>query len=488
MFFAAAFALSFHAIVATKPAVALASPRNRFAPSAQTQDFDELFTGRSLRFDYVHAGNATEEHICYDKLRLEGEWSGSRTQLTDHSNLGKFLFCVIDPATNRMLYSRGFASIYGEWETTGEAKRMWRSFEESQRFPEPRMPVQLVLKKRSSNGTFESFYSTLIDPTDRFVDRSPVAPVGRMHVVQETGTPAERVDLLIMGEGYTAEQGDKFRADVDRLTKVFFETEPFKSRRNDFNVRGIHVPSAEAGISNPRAGVWRDSPLGLSFNAFDSDRYVLTSENTALREAAAQAPYDALILLFNDRKYGGGGIYNLWSTCAADSEPAPYLFVHEFGHSFAGLADEYYTSQVSYEGFNPAGVEPWEPNITALLDPSAIKWADLMVADTPLPTPWDQAAYDEASYNYQAKRTALRAKNASEEQMEELFREVKSITEPMLQSQQYFGRVGAFEGAGYEAKGLYRSEIDCIMFTRNPTEFCRVCQRGISNVIDLYSR
>jgi hypothetical protein len=253
-------------------------------------------------------------------------------------------------------------------------------------------------------------------------------------------------------------------------------------------VRAVHVPSAESGISNPRKGVWRDSPLGCSFNSFDSDRYVLTFANRAMREAAAQAPYDAIVMLFNDRKYGGGGIYNLYSTCAADSAEADYLLVHEFGHSFGGLGDEYYTSQVSYEDFNPENVEPWEPNLTRLLDPANLKWRDLVDADTPLPTPWDQDAYDALSLAYQAKRTEMRERQATEEEMEALFDEVRSKTKPLLESQPYFAKVGAFEGGGYEAKGVYRPEVDCIMFTRNPKTFCAVCERALHRTIDLYAR
>ncbi len=451
-------------------------------------DFDDHFTGKTLRFDYHHSGNATEEHIALDRYRLEGPWAGSRIRPVDDTNLGKYLFTVIDPSTNRTLYSRGFASIYGEWETTGEAREVWRTFHESQRFPEPRHPVQLTLRKRGHDGLFHEIYATRLDPTSRFVDRSQVRSPGELHTVLESGDPALKVDLLVVGEGYTRDQRSKFQADVARLTGVLFQTEPFARRKDDFNVRGLHLPSEQAGISNPRQGTWRASPLGLSFNAFDSDRYVLTYANQDLREACAQAPYDALILLFNDRKYGGGGIFNLWSTCAADSEPAPYLFVHEFGHSFAGLADEYYTSQVSYDDFNPDGVEPWEPNVTALLDPAHLKWAQDLDAETPLPTPWNQAAYDEASYEYQERRAEYRARGASEEAMEELFREVKETTQPMLEAEPYFGRVGAFEGAGYRAKGLFRPEVDCIMFTRNPTSFCRVCSRGIERVIDRYTR
>ncbi|MEM7051168.1 MAG: M64 family metallopeptidase [Acidobacteriota bacterium] len=453
-------------------------------------DFDQHFTERTLRFDYHHAGTAGEEHIALDTLRLEGPWPGSRTRLIDDTNLGKYLFEVVDPTTHRVLYSRGFASIYGEWETTAEARSHWRTFHESQRFPEPRRPAQLVLKKRAADGAFREIFSRRIDPAGRFVDRSPLAPAGKPWVVFENGPAATKVDLLILGDGYQAGELEKFRRDVERLTAYLFETEPFSHHRSDFNVRAIDVASHDSGIADPREPGhqgWRNTPLGLSYNAFDSERYVLTYANRELREIAALAPYDALILLANNRKYGGGGIYNLWTTAAAGSNQAPYLVVHEFGHSFAGLGDEYYTSQVSYEDSISGSAEPWEPNITALLDPDDLKWKDLATPDVPLPTPWNQERYDEASLEYQAKRQALRAAGAGEEQMEALFAEVKAVTAPLLQSESHYGAVGAFEGAGYQAKGLYRPAADCIMFTRNPRGFCPVCSSAIEKVIALYA-
>jgi hypothetical protein len=249
----------------------------------------------------------------------------------------------------------------------------------------------------------------------------------------------------------------------------------------------LFVPTPESGISNPRKNIWKDSAFGLSFNAFDSDRYVLTYEDRILRNAAAQAPYDALILLFNERKYGGGGIYNLWATVASDTEPAPYVFVHEFGHSFAGLADEYYSSQVAYEEFNPAGVEPWEPNATALLDPKNLKWKDLVDSTTPIPTPWNQTLYDQVDLAYQKQRAEAIAQQASEERNEELMREIKAQTAVLLATEPHRGKVGAFQGSMYEAKGLYRPEVDCIMFSRNPTNFCKVCERALERTILTYT-
>jgi len=314
-----------------------------------------------------------------------------------------------------------------------------------------------------------------------------VTPRGHLFDVEVHGPPTTCVDLLILGEGYTAAEQGKFAADVKRLVGVLLDTEPFKSARDHFNVRAVHVPAATSGISNPRKGEWVDSPFGLTFNSMDSDRYVLTNDNRYARDVAAQAPYDALYFLFNGRKYGGGGIYNLWATCASDTAPAEYVFVHEFGHSFAGLADEYYTSPVSSEESAPKDVEPLEPNVTALLDPAHLKWKDLVVGGTPLPTPWAKEAYDRESYAYQERRARLVDEGASEETMEGLFDEVKKTTAELFAREPHAGEVGAFEGAMYEALGLYRPALDCIMFTRNPKDFCPVCRRTIEQVLRQYT-
>lgn len=451
--------------------------------------FGDWSTGGTLRFDYFHSGIATEEHVSLDAIRAEGPWPGSRTQLLDDTNLGKYRFEVRDLETQTPLYSRGFASIYGEWETTGEARRgVWRTFHESQRFPEPKAPAQLVLSKRDDAGGFREIFRCVVDPASRHVDRHPVRNRDDVWALQDNGPPATKVDLLVLGDGYTRDELDAYRVDVERMVGALFATEPFASRKDDFNVWGIDVVSENSGISRPRAGDFRRTALELSFNALDSERYLLTTANRTLRDIAAQAPYDAIMMIGNTRKYGGGGIFNLYATTASGSAQAEYVFVHEMGHSFAGLADEYYTSQIAYESFYAEGEEPWEPNVTALRDPEELKWSEFVDANTPLPTPWDQDTYDEASVAYQERRAALRARHASEEDVEALFDEVKRETTPMLRGETWFGHVGAFEGGGYQAKGLYRPEVDCIMFTRNPRDFCTVCRAAIERVIDLYAR
>jgi hypothetical protein len=270
------------------------------------------------------------------------------------------------------------------------------------------------------------------------------------------------------------------------MTDVLFSTSPFRERRRDFNVWALCPPAAETGVSRPSTGVYRDNPLGSTYDAFGSERYILTFDNRALRRAAAFAPYEFVEILVNERTYGGGGIHNLYSTVAADNAFANYVFVHEFGHHFAGLADEYYTSSVAYA---PAAVrvEPWEPNVTALLDPSGLKWKDLVAPGTPLPTPWGKEAFETYSREIQERRRKIRSERRPEEVMEALFREELEHEGRMFAREKYAGRVGAFEGANYEAKGFYRPEVDCIMFTRT-NRFCAVCRRAIERVIDQYAR
>ncbi len=304
----------------------------------------------------------------------------------------------------------------------------------------------------------------------------------------ENGPPAQKVDLLVIGEGYTAAERQKFHGDVTRLLDGLFAEEPFKSRKSAFNVRALDLPSSQTGVNRPNAGVFRRTPLSTEYNIFDSERYVLTLDNRALRDAASAAPYEFVEILVNERTYGGGGVFNDHATAAVDSAFAPYVFVHEFGHHFAALADEYYTSDVAYETGAPVKIEPWEPNITALQDPAALKWRDLVTPGIPLPTQWEKDAFEKHSRAIQVRRREIRKRNAPEEEMNALFREQRDWETKFLAAMTHGASVGAFEGAGYEARGLYRPQADCIMFTRDPVGFCRVCQRAISRIIDLYSK
>jgi len=443
-------------------------------------------TPRTLRLDYFHTASASEERFARDGVVLEGPWPGNPARPIDDTNLGKYLFEVIDQATNRAIYSRGFASICGEWETTDEAKREHRTFHESLRFPEPRGPAQVVVKKRGADGLFREAWSTPVDPQDPAIDRA-VPPAGRVWAVLENGPPAEKVDLLLLGDGYTAAEMGKWHADAKRLAELLFATSPFKERRSDFNVWAVDTPSEESGVARPSDGVHRRSALRAAYDAFGSERYVLAFDNRRVREAAAAAPYDVMEIVVNGRKYGGGGIFNLYATVASDNAFTPYVFVHEFGHHFAGLADEYYMSPAVATEFPKDQPEPWEPNVTALRDPAKLKWRDLVEPATPLPTPWDKDAWEAKARAFLDRRLALIKTGAPEAEFDALFREQQAADTPMLGGMTYSGRVGAFEGASYQSKALYRPQTDCIMFTRDEVGFCKVCRKAIERVIDLYA-
>jgi hypothetical protein len=447
--------------------------------------FNDTFEDKTMRVNYFHTGNRGQELIALQSVVSDGPWPGSRTHLIDTMNLGNYYFEIVDRETNQAIYSRGFASVFGEWVTTDEAKERAGTFAESVRFPWPKKPVQLVIKKRDADGAFQQIWSTLIDPSSRFVNPGDRKPAGKVWSLVDNGPPSNKVDLLVIGEGYTEGELPKFHKDVERLVGKLFATEPFKSRKSDFNVRALDLVEPVSGVNRPRTRDDRRTATGVQYNIFDSERYVLTLDDHRMRDVAASAPYDFLEILVNEKQYGGGGIFNDQATACVDSAFAEYVFVHEFGHHFAALADEYYTSPVSYETSGGSEhPEPWEPNVTA--NGAHPKWAT--DPDVPLPTPWDKDAFEKHSREVQKQRAAIRAANQPESVMDKLFTEERTWETQFLGSQKYAGKVGAFEGAAYEPRGLYRPEIDCIMFTRDEVGFCRVCRKAIERIIDAYAR
>lgn len=438
-----------------------------------------------MRLDYYHTGNTAHEMFSVDRVVIEPlPWPGDLAKTIDGTNLGEYLFEVHDQASGRLLYSRGFNSIFGEWVTTDEARNANRTFPESLRFPAPDAPVKIVLKERQEE-TFHEVWTTSIDPKDKFIDSSRPPSPGPLLTLQKNGEPATKVNLLIMGDGYTAAERPKFERDARRFVETLFSRSPFREHRQDFNVWGLCPPAEESGVSRPSSGIHRRSPLGASYDTFGTERYVLTPANRTLRDFASYAPYEFIEILVNSKTYGGGGIFNQYATVAADSEWAPYVFVHEFGHHFAGLADEYFTSDVAY--LPPSKkIEPWEPNVTALLDPASLKWRDLVTTDTPIPTPWRKQDFEAMERQIQAQRKELRAQNRPESEMDALFREERKKEDEFLARDKYSDRVGAFEGANYEAHGYYRPQENCIMFTRHDA-FCAVCRRAIERIIAMYA-
>ncbi len=440
---------------------------------------------RTLRVDYYHTGNSHEEWFSLDRVVLEPlDWPGNPNKAIDESQLGNYLFEVREGGGGKLLYSRGFNSIFGEWKDTDEAAHGNRTFSESLRFPSPDAPVEVSLKERVG-GAFREVWKTVVDPKDKFIDRSRPASPGVLIELQKMGDPANKVDLLVLGDGYTAAERPKFEKDARRFVGELFATSPFREHQRDFNVWGLCPAAAESGVSRPSTGIYRRSPLGASYDTFDSERYVLTTENRVMRDVASFAPYEFVEILVNEKTYGGGGIFNLYGTVAIDNAWSGYVGVHEFGHHFAGLADEYYTSDVAYLS-SEKKTEPWEPNVTALLDPANLKWRDLVQAATPLPTPWAKEQFEAFEIGIQKQRRQLRADGKPEAEMEELFRREREKEDALFRSEKYQGKVGAFEGANYEAKGYYRPEVDCIMFTRSK-KFCAICRRAIERVIGMYT-
>jgi hypothetical protein len=455
---------------------------------ARDAPFTRFFVDRTMRLDYHHTGGLGQEVFALDRVVSDGAWAGSRTRLQDDTNLGAYLFEVLDPETGSVLFSRGYGSIFGEWEMTEEATRVHRTFHESLRFPWPRSPVEVVVRKRDADNAFAEVWRVAVDPDDPAVIRADRPSAGRVWSILDSGDPTEKVDLLILGDGYTTAEMTRFHADARRLVDALFDHEPFRSRKSEFNVRVLDLPTAESGVNRPQSGRFRRTPIGAEYNIFGSERYILTLDNRSLRDVAAFAPYEFLVILVNDDQYGGGGILRDQATVAAHSDFADYVFVHEFGHHFAGLGDEYYSSDVAYATGDAHLVEPWEPNLTALHDPAELKWGDRIDQETPIPTPWAKAEFEAHAEAIRAERRALIERGAPEADFDALFERQRAWETEFLASMEYSGRIGAFEGAGYQATGLYRPEADCIMFTRNRVGFCAVCQAAIERVIDLYTR
>lgn len=448
-------------------------------------EFETYFSPQTMRIDYFHSGTATEEHFAIDHILNDGAWAGSKKHLIDELERGFYFYEITDPESGKLIYSRGFASIFGEWQSIPEAKEKWGTFHESIRIPWPKKPVRVTMKKRNAQNAFEAIWKTEIDPASRGVNPSEQLHPYHSWAYMENGSPNEKVDIVILGDGYTASEMEKFHSDMARMAENLLSTEPFKSRRDDFNIWAVETPSLISGVNRPHPGVFKRTPLSVSYSAFDSERYALSYDNRTIRDVASSVPYEFMIILINEQTYGGGGIYRLYATAAVDNKFSDYIVVHEFGHHIAALADEYYTSAVAYEA-GEITVEPWEPNITALLDPENLKWKDLVEPGTPIPTPWDKETYDNYSYGIQKERTKLRQEKAPESVVEDLFLRERKEETAMLEGMEYFGKVGAYEGAGYMQYGMYRPYLDCIMFSRNKNVFCPVCRKAIERVIEQY--
>ncbi len=454
---------------------------------SNAQQFPQFFLDKTLRVDYHHTGTKGTEIFALDKVYEEGIWSGSKTQLLDNLNYGEYMLRVYDVQSSAMIYARGFSSIFNEWHSTDESLAgIMKTFHETARIPFPKNKIQLTISRRDKQMIFHELFSTVIDPNNSsVVNVQKRTPQFKSTKLINNGASEKKVDLVILGDGYAKADLQKFRDDAKHYSDVLFGASPFKERKKDFNVWTVEVESKESGIDKPGKNEWKENILGTMYDTFGSARYVLTEENRTLRDIAGQVPYDAIAILVNDNRYGGGGIYNLYTTCFSISDvkgmewQMDYVFVHELGHSFAGLGDEYYTSSVSYNDFYQAGVEPWEPNLTASRNKENLKWKSFVNTSTSVPTPWRKAEYD----SIEALRGKLdRLAPDYYEKRKPLYEAGQSI----INDPTFKNIVGTFEGAGYVSKGIYRPSIDCRMFSLSLVGFDPVCSAAIEKVIDSY--
>lgn len=470
---------------------------------SQASTFDNYFLDQTMRIDYYHVGDAKTELVTIDQVYQYGIWAGSISNLIDDFNNGAYYYKIYDAATGRLLFSRGFDSYFKEYQTSDEAaKGIKRTYQESAIIPFPKNKIKFVLEKRDKQNKLSEVFSTEIDPADLYIIKDSVKDSGvKIYKSHYSGNPHKKVDVAILGDGYSAKDKKKFEIDLKRYTKLFFSLEPYKSNRDKFNIYGVFKASEESGIDEPGANIYKSTTLGTRFYSLGSERYVLTEENKAMRDLASHVPYDAIYIMCNSARYGGGGIYNFYCTFSADNQFSPYIFLHEFGHSFGGLADEYYTSDVAYNEFYPAGLEPVEPNITRLLDKNNPKWKNIITNGIEIPTLWEKDNYDKMDLSWQKERRELNKKiaelkrnRAGQKAIDALQNEYNTKdklhsdeVDKYLLASKYWNKVGAFEGAGYSSKGMYRSMLDCIMFSKGTKPFCKVCEEHIDKVIKHFS-
>ena len=403
--------------------------------------FDNYFTEASLRVDYCLTGNQKETTYSLKELIREPYWSGSKTNLVDTLEFGNYIVKVFESGTDNLLFSKGYQNLFGEWQTTDEAKQVTKTFDESVVVPFPKVKIDIAMCYKTWEGELKEGMRFSVSPDNYFIrDYDNLnLPVYEAWIGNEDITKA--VDVVILPEGYTQAEMDKFIKDCDFFVESLFSYAPYDRYRESFNVRGVLAPSAESGCNMPGDHVYKNTAMHFSFWTFDSERYCMSTDNRDIRDLAGQVPYDQIYILVNTEKYGGGGIYNFYCSSASSNSFSSDVIIHEFGHGFAGLADEYYYAGSSEHMYN-LELEPWEPNITTMKDFGS-KWGDMMDEGTPVPTP---------------------------------------------RKRKYEQTIGVFEGGGYEPKGMYSPHMDCLMNSFKGHDFCPVCQRAIERMILYYSK
>lgn len=429
------------------------------SPYAVAQQFDDHFDDRTLRLDYIFAGNNRQQHIFFEQAYVTPRWAGRRSRLSDRPLQGNGQLTVSNPGTGTVLYTHTFSTLFQEWQGTEEATRVSKAFQTSFNVPFPKHPVVVTLTLTDFHNRVQATLSHTVDPSDILI--RPIGDTGIPYRYVWQGTSeldiTQCIDLAIVAEGYTTEQTDKFYADCQRAVDALFSHEPFTSLKSRFNVVAVASPSPQSGPSVPRQQQWNQTPARTHYDMFYTDRYLMTQDMHRLYDVLAGVPFEHIIVLVNSDTYGGGGIYNQLTVTTSDHRTFVPVLVHEFGHAYAGLGDEYFYDD-SYETMYPADAEPWEPNLTTLVDfPS--KWADLLPPGTPVPTPPAVVPDDR------------KARTAEER------RQLDAATQ----------RVGVFEGGGYQSKGVYRPAQECRMKINEVSSFCPVCSRAIVRITDFYT-
>lgn len=405
----------------------------------QKTGYEQYFEVQSMRVDFVFYGNADNEEIKPVKISKEPFWGGSKTNLNNMLNYGEYKFEIIDLKTKNVIYSQGFCTLFEEWQTTLEADTVYREFHQTVLFPLPKNPVIFKIYSRSWEGNFEEIFEYEIDPNKYSVNTELIQH--SFTKILDNGDPAIKVDLVFLAEGYTFNEMDKFESDAQRLIDYMFLFEPYSSNKEKFNIWLVKSESQESGTDIPGHNIYKNTVLNSNFYTFGSERYLTTEDFFSVRDAASVVPYDDICILVNSEKYGGGGIYNHYCISTVDHVLSNEVFIHELGHSFAGLGDEYYNSSTAYNDFFNLEIEPWQPNLTTLVSFDS-KWKSLISADTPIPTPREK---------------------------------------------QFQKTIGVYEGGGYVSNGMYSPYMDCRMKTNEAEGFCPVCQEAITKMILLKS-
>lgn len=407
---------------------------------ASHAQFGKYFRNQTLRFDYVHSGNFGEEYITADEFIREGKWAGPRINLADPFDYGSYQLRVYDKASGTLVYSRGYSSLFIEYQATDEAKSQCGSFPESVLLPWPKKPVRIEIHSRGKDMAWKKTFETDFHPKKD--NAAKIKQKGYpVEIIHNGGKPGRMLDIVFLPEGYTAEEMDKFRLDCARYRDYLFDTRPYGDYREKISIRAVMAPSGETGTDNPGDSVYRNTLLNSGFYTFNSERYLTTADFKTVRDVAAAAPYDQVIILVNHPKYGGGGIYNFYAITTVDDKHSGFVYTHEFGHSFAGLGDEYQGSGTASDDYYDLSKEPWEPNITTLVNFES-KWQDMLPPGTPVPTP---------------------------------------------DTDEWQDKLGVFEGAGYMPRGIYRPYRDCSMNVIKFDNYCPVCRRAIIKMIGYYT-